>query len=81
MNLNEAEGEVLHLRDALLRSEAELEMEREMRRLTEKDNALERQLRYQVHGEIEPLVIRAVDRVVLHNLLPIMRVLRTGTNG
>ena len=53
MNLNEAEAEVLHLRDALLRSEAELETEREMRRLTEEDNAIERQLRYEVEGHLD----------------------------
>jgi hypothetical protein len=62
MNLNEAEAEVLHLRDALLRSEAELETEREMRRLTEEDNAIERQLRYEVEGDIDHLVVRAAER-------------------
>jgi hypothetical protein len=37
-------------------------MEREERRLTEEDNAIERQLRYQVEGDIEEVVVRAVER-------------------
>jgi len=45
----------------LRRSEAELEKEREERRLTEEDNAIERQLRYQVEGDIENFVVRAVE--------------------
>jgi len=60
-DLNEAEAEVLQLRDLLRRSEAELEKEREERRLTEEDNAIERQLRYQVEGDIENFVVRAVE--------------------
>jgi len=36
-------------------------MEREERRLTEEDNAIERQLRYQVEGDIEEVVVRAVE--------------------
>jgi hypothetical protein len=45
----------------LQRAEAELEMEREERRLTEEDNHIERQLRYEVEGDIDQLVVRAVE--------------------
>ena len=36
-------------------------MEREERRLTEEDNHIERQLRYEVEGDIDQLVVRAVE--------------------
>ena len=52
---------MMHLRDALRRSEAELEMEREMRRRTEEDNEVERQLRYEVEGDIENQMARAAE--------------------
>ena len=60
-NLGEAEAEVLHLREALLRSEAELEMERELRRNVEADNMIERQLRYEVEGELQECMAREVE--------------------
>ena len=49
------------MREALRRSEAELEMEREMRQCTEADNDIERQLRYEVERDIEIQMARAVE--------------------
>jgi len=51
----------MHLRDALRRAEAEVEMEREMRKRIEEDNMIEKQLRYEVEGDLEMQMARASE--------------------
>ena len=68
-NLGEAEAEVLHLRAALLRSEAELEMERELCRSVEEDHEIEMQLRYGVEGQLdEQMALTAESQYRADNL-------------
>jgi hypothetical protein len=68
-NLGEAQAEVLHLRAALLRSEAELEMERELRRSVEEDHEIEMQLRYEVEGHLdEQMALTAESQYRADNL-------------
>jgi hypothetical protein len=68
-NLGEAQAEVLHLRAALLRSEAELEMERELRRSVEEDHEIEMQLRYEVEGHLdEQMALTAESQYHADNL-------------
>jgi hypothetical protein len=68
-NLGEAEAEVLHLREALLRSEAELDMERELRRSVEEDHEIEMQLRYGVEGQLdEQMALTAESQYRADNL-------------